>query len=616
MSSINAYTLGISYGFHDASAALVGDGKLLAASSEERFSRQKHDPNFPTHAVRHCLETAGIGIQRLSRIAYHENPGDTFTRVFASGLAGYPGSRKEFVAGTSAWLGKKLWVQNDISKRLDVHPQNIVYLNHHQAHAAQAFLGSGFDEAAVLIVDAVGEWSTTSFFQASRRDPEPSFKTIGEVRFPHSLGLVYSAFTAFLGFVPMDGECSTMALAAFGTPRYADKVREIVRMEQDGTFQVDQSYFNFMDFYRDAWTDKFLGVFGRPRTHKENLPFDCLSRTVAASDDARRWADVAASVQLVVEEAMLRMAARLRAATGSSKLCLGGGVALNCVANGRLIKESGFTDIYIPPDPGDGGAAVGAALFAGMSGAAPKGGSPRPAYHPYVGGSYDERRDAEILPYARPARYRRFAKSGHEPRSGETWDHRLYEDFDALVRDAAAALQRGNIVAWCQERFENGPRALGHRSLLIRPDDPELARRLSLRVKDRAAYRPYALSMTEEHAFRILDLDRQAPIPRLYRWMQASCPVREDMIAKVRSAVHVDGTTRPQVCGARDSARFYRLLQEIGKASGVEAVLNTSFNEAGVPLVSSPIDALAVFARADIDVLVFNNLMVKKVYAY
>lgn len=602
-------TLGLSYGFHDASAALVVDGEVVVAAAEERFSRQKHDPNFPALALRYCLDRAGVPAAELDCIVYHEDPSATFTRVLASTLAGFPGSRREFVGGIKAWVGKKLWVKNDISKRLDVLPDRVLSLHHHQSHAAQAFLGSPFEEAAILNVDAVGEWETASIAKGSFKDGRPVLARLRGAEFPDSLGLVYSTFTAFLGFVPMDGECSTMALAAFGKPTYADAVRRLVAAGGDGLLRVDQEHFNFLNFYSEPFTRRFISVFGEPRSFKTPLAFDCLAAGEAPKE-LQRYADVAASVQLVFEDCVLALARQAHELTGSRNLCLAGGGALNCVANSRLLKEPWLEGLYIPPDPGDGGAAVGAALYgdALQGGARPRGG--RAVYRPYVGPMSDEARDAAILPHARPGRYRRYATAGHKPRHDERWESSRVTDPAALAEAAAEAVAEGKIVAWCQGAAENGPRALGNRSLLIRPDDVALARRLSAEVKHREPYRPYALSLSEECAPSVLAGLGRVQTP--HRWMQLSWPVRADALARVRAAAHIDGTTRPQVCSAADNERFHALLRAVGRRTGLEAVLNTSLNESGYPLVGTPLEALAMFARTAIDVLVYNDLLVRK----
>lgn len=603
-------TLGLSYGFHDASAAIVHGGKVLATAAEERFSRQKHDASFPRAAIAHCLEASGLRLQDLEAVVYHESPTATFTRVIASALGSFPHSRREFTAAMKAWFGKKLWVENEIAKRLGLDPRRIRFLNHHLSHAAQAFLGSGAGEAAILTIDAVGEWATTSLSHGTRgADGAPTIVKLREVEFPHSLGLVYSAFTAWLGFLPMDSECSTMALAAFGVPRFAAKIREMVRLDGDGGFTVDQRYFHFNRFFQAPYTNKFLEEFGTARTPGTALPFDCLAPRAPADAAARHYADVAASIQLVFEEAVLALARKLHQLTGASTLCFAGGAALNCVANARLLAEGPFAAVFVPPDPGDGGAAVGAALFVDAGHAAAKPAA-APVFQPFAGPSRDFALDRGLLAHLDPIAFRRHVKAGVAIAAGDRWEVHDYADDAALGAALAEDLDRGQIVGWVQGPAESGPRALGARSLLVRPDRIDAALRLSDKVKDRARYRPYALSMTAEDAPRILAV--KTPGAALFRWMQAAAPVREAARAAVQAGLHVDGTTRPQVVSAAVQPRFHALLSAYGRRSGLAALINTSFNESGFPLVSTPLEALAVFARTDMDALVVERTVVRK----
>ena len=606
-------TLGLSYGFHDATAALVHGGRILATAAEERFSGQKHDANFPKAAVAHCLAAAGIGLGDLDAVVYHEAPTTTFTRVIASALAAFPHSRREFTAAMKGWFGKKLWVENDISRRLGMAPGRIHFLNHHLSHAAQAFLGAGVDEAAILTIDAVGEWATTTLASGRRAaNGAPTITPLRTVEFPHSLGLVYSAFTHWLGFLPMDSECSTMALAAFGEPRFAAQLRRIVRVDDDGGFTVDQSYMHFNRAFEAPYTAKFLKEFGPPRAPGMALPFDCLAPERGIDDAAaRHYADVAASVQLVFEEAVLALARRLHQLTGVPTLCFAGGAALNCVANTRLLREGPFATVYVPPDPGDGGAAVGAALYVdAQSGSAPRPAAATPVFQPFAGPSRAFALDRAMLGHLDPVSFRRHLKPGVTIAAGDRWETTDFADDDALTAAVAEDLERGLIVGWVQGPAECGPRALGARSLLIRPDDPAVASRLSEKVKDRARYRPYALSMTREDAPRLLAVpDCAAP---LFRWMQAAAPVLPAARPAVRAGLHADGTTRPQVVDAAVQPRFHALLAAYGRRSGVSALINTSFNESGFPLVSTPLEALAVFARTDMDVLVVERTVIRK----
>ncbi len=600
--------LGVSYGYHDASACLVVDGQVVAASAEERFTRQKHDANFPTWAIEFCLAQGGIGAGDLDQVVFHEDPHAKFSRVLTASLAPFPGSRREFVNAIKAWLGKKLWSLNTLSARLDVEPERVSYLSHHYSHAVQAFLGSGFRESAILIVDAVGDWACTALYRGAWVDGQPKVERVLELAFPHSLGLVYSAFTAYLGFSPNDSEASTMALAGFGTPRFAAEVRQIIPAASDGTYEVDQRYFHFADFYRGAFSDKFVATFGPPRTQQFKLPQNCLSATPSLDPEGQRFADVAASVQLVLEERILELCATLRAAVPSDNLCYAGGVSLNCVANQEVLTRGPFRNVYIPPDPGDGGTSVGTALSYAATHAPCE---PRAMqYTPYLGSAFDEQPAIEMLAHVNPDHVLRYLKRGHTQPRGLRWAHQVFADEGALCDEVARRILEGRIVGWCQGRAELGPRALGNRSILIRADDPVLAERLSRAVKDRALYRPYAFSITASDAPKVLAC---APEHLTFnRWMQYAVPVRPEARAQVRAALHVDDTTRPQVCFPEDNPRFHRLLETLGRSTGLCVVLNTSFNPSGYPIVSTPLEALSMFARTDMDALVMNDTLVWK----
>jgi carbamoyltransferase len=602
--------LGISAFYHDAAAALVADGEVVATAAEERFTRQKHDANFPHRAIAFCLEQAGVTAQDLDAVVFYEDPHAKFSRVLTATLAGFPASRRPFTAATRQWLGKKLWVKDAVSAALDIPPSKVHFLPHHLSHAAGAFLGAPFAEAAILTLDAVGEWDCTALAVGSS-EPAPAVRVLETIPYPHSLGLVYSAFTAFLGFRPNAGECSTMALAAFGRPTYADAVREVLRPAPDGTYRVDDRFFNFLSSDGALFARPFLDRFGPRRSFKAPLSFDALPSTGAeaspATADERRYADIAASVQLVLEEAILGLARRLHQLTGARHLCLAGGVALNAVANRRLLQESPFADVFIPPDPGDGGGALGAALYhAQCLQGAPR----RRVLTPFLGMACDSAADVRMLREIDPAAWAPYLQPGVKGIGQAQLTHREYGDFDDLVAEVVRDLTAGRIVGWVQGRFEAGPRALGNRSLLVDPSNLTAVRRLARKVKSRAAFRPYALSVAEEDAGRLFDFGGRVPWPA--RWMQMVARVRGEEADRVRGALHADGTIRPQVCAAADNPRFHRLLRAFGQSRGLAALLNTSFNESGYPMVASPAEALLVFARTEMDTLVFEDCLVRK----
>lgn len=602
--------LGLSAHFHDATASLVIDGRIQAAAAEERFSRQKHDSNLPHHATAFCLEHAGIQAGDLDAIVFYEQPSVKFTRVLASTLGAFPRSRGSFVGAMKGWLTQKLFIRNEISRALDIHPRTVHFVPHHTSHASHAFLTSPFEEAAILCVDAVGEWVCTSISRGRRGQAVEQLETF---EYPHSLGLLYAAFTGFLGLRPNSEECSTMALAAFGKPTRVAEMKELLRLHDDGTYELATGYFDFLATSGHPFTSRLTAAFGEPAEAGLLAEhFDAFTTpTAPAPERVQRYADIAASVQVVLEEALLGLARRARAKTGCENLCFAGGVALNCVANRRLQREAPFERLFIPHDPGDGGAANGAALgWASDQGQAISPGAG--ADTPYLGRAYDPgpvldmigRLDDEIWERTGPG-----STATRVPAAVEV--ERFDGDDEGLYTRVADLLQDGCIVGWVSGRFENGPRALGNRSLLADPASLDTARRMSRRVKLRAPFRPYSFAVSTEDSERALSLT-DADDPSTLRWMQMVADVHPDAREALRAGLHVDGTTRPQVCRAEDNPRFHALLQTFGQARGIGAILNTSLNERGSPMVASPTEALAMFARTDMDALALDGAIIRK----
>lgn len=594
--------LGLSADFHDSSASLVMDGRLVCSAAEERFSRIKHDARFPEQAAQFCLAQAGLHPGDLDRIVFYEQPWLKLTRVLTDVMSHFPRSINQFGRAGRSWLTQKLWIHNRISRTYDIHPDAVSFVPHHESHAAQAFYPSGFEQSAILTVDGVGEWTCTGIARGSRKEGITVLET---EEYPNSVGLAYAAFTAFLGFKPNDGECSTMALAAFGQPVYAESVRRVLTPLSGGRYQLDPGFFNFFGESARLFTPAFIRLFGEPRRPADGLPFSCTGAAEHVSADHQRFADVAASIQLVFEEVMLGLARRAHALSGLDRLCLAGGAAMNAVAVTRLLREGPFDHVFVPPDPGDGGAATGAALLACNEIAATP---PRPT--PYLGKQYPEQSLAEAIPMLS-------IESHHRLPAARAWSGRLtqkeYGDEAALVEVVADDISRGSLVGWVQGRFEQGPRALGNRSILADPANAQAAGRLSRAVKQRAAFRPYALSLAVEEAQRLIpgvDLREEA---RTARWMQSVHPVNEGCVSSVRQALHVDSTTRPQICTPTDNGMYHKLLQAFGARRGTAALLNTSFNESGDPIVSSPAEALITFLHTDIDVLVLGMTVIRKV---
>ncbi|MBT9559969.1 MAG: carbamoyl transferase [Myxococcales bacterium] len=595
--------LGLSAHFHDASAALIVDGRLVAAVAEERFSRIRHDAAFPRHAAAFCLKQAGITAEALDAVVFYEEPHQKFTRVMATTLGGFPRTLGPFVRAMKGWLSHKLFVRGGISRELDVHPDVVHMVPHHLSHAAYAFEASGCDEAAILVVDAVGEWASTSLGRAKRGQGIEILETYD---YPNSIGLFYAAMTAFFGFEPNADECTTMALAAFGKPSRVEDLQAVLRLESDGTYSLDPGYFDFLADDGRIFTSRFVRGFGQPANAGLFASLDAMAETTLSAEQ-QRYADLAASVQALTELAVLGLARRLASRVPLPDLCISGGVALNCVANGKLAAEGIFTRVHCPPDPGDGGGSVGAAIL----GAQPTLSSPITGLaSPYVGAPTDLDAVEATMAHIENDAWQRVGPGAPATRNPARVRFERHASDAALIDDCVRRLSGGEIVGWVQGRGEVGPRALGARSLLLDPSRVDRARVMSSAVKRRSSLRPYALTVAEEHRERVFERPPHAP---LERWMQTSAPIREAERHGLRAGVHIDGTTRPQVLRRDDNPRFHALLTAFGVATGrASALLNTSLNERGEPIAGSALDALAMFARTDMDALVVDELVIWK----
>jgi carbamoyltransferase len=588
--------LGISCYFHDAAAVLLRDGQLLAAAEEERFSRKKHDYGFPQQAIDFCLQTGGTTGAALDYVVFFEKPFVKFERLLLSCMQTFPRSRRLFQEAMVGWLADKVWIRSLIRARLGVPPSRILFSEHHLSHAASAFLCSPFDEAALLTVDGVGEWTTASI--GIGRGGQ--VRLLDEVRFPHSLGLLYSAFTAFLGFEVNEGEYKVMGMAPFGTPRYTDEVWRLIRVAEDGSFELDMRYFAFHHSAEQTFSPRFVELFGPPRapeapffTRASGYPVYFGERPPdyeAQAEQNQHYADVAASIQVVLEEILLRLARHAHRQTGLRRLCLAGGVALNSVANGRILREGPFEELYVQPAAGDAGGALGAALHAyhGLLG------KPREFVmeHAAWGQAYGTAEieaclDAEGVPYRR------------------------HDDQATLLAEVAGRLRDGRVVGWFQGRFEWGPRALGQRSILADPRRAEMKDLVNVKIKYREPFRPFAPSVLVEAAadyFRLADPARHYPA----RFMLYVADVVEAQRSRIPAVTHVDGTARLQTVGAATSPRYHALIRRFAEETGVPLLLNTSFNLRGEPIVNAPADALRTFGRSELDVLVLGDCLVEK----
>jgi carbamoyltransferase len=588
--------LGISCFFHDAAAALLQDGELVAAAEEERFTRKKHDYSFPERAIEFCLQLGRIRGEDLDLVVFFEKPFLKFDRIVRSAMQTFPHSRGVFQESMITWFGNKLWIKELIKKHVGIAEEKVLFSEHHLSHAASAFFCSPFEEAAVLTVDGVGEWATATYGVGKGSD----LRLFKEVRFPHSLGLLYSAFTAFLGFEVNEGEYKVMGMAPFGTPRYVDEVYKLIRVDKDGSFELDMDYFCFHYSRDKTFNGKFSQLFGEPRDPK--LHFftpgtgypayfgDKPSNYDELAKYNQHYADIAASIQRVTEEVMLKMAQHVQRETGMTKLCVAGGVGLNSVANGRLLKETAFEDIYIQPAAGDGGGALGAALY---------------AYHMILGKPRRfVMRHAAWGEEHGPAEVEKFLREGNIR-------YQRFDDEDKLVDDIVNRLQAGKVIGWSHGRFEWGPRALGHRSILADPRRAEMKDVVNTKIKFREPYRPFAPAVLAERAGDFFDLANPAQhYPA--RFMLYVVDVRGNQRDRIPAVTHVDGTGRLQTVDQATSPRYYQLIERFGQATGVPVLMNTSFNLKGEPIVNTPQEAFRTFSISEMDALVLGEYVVEK----
>jgi len=557
--------LGISAFYHDSAAALLIDGELVAAVHEERFTRIRHDAAVPKHAVQYCLKEAGIEIGDLDYVVFYDKPFVKFERMLMTYIATFPRSLPSFTKSIPVWLKEKLWIPNLIHKELGFDGE-VLFTEHHQSHAASAFLPSPFEEAAILTCDGVGEWATTTQGIGKGEKVE----LIHEVRFPHSLGLLYSAFTYYLGFKVNSAEYKVMGAAPYGDPKYADTIlKELVDLRDDGSFKLNMKYFAY-DYGLRMTNDRFSDLFGQPVRNPEG------------EMEQFHW-DMAASIQKVTETVMLHMVDDLHRKTGMKNLCMAGGVALNCVSNGRIIREGPFENLWVQPAAGDAGGALGAALFVHNTIL----GNPRATRmeHCYWGPGFS---DEEIRAYldSRGAPYETLSR-------------------DDMIRETARQLdEKQAVIGWFQGRTEWGPRSLGARSILADARNEENWKRVNLKIKFRESFRPFAPAVLADKASEWFDIDRESP------YMLLVCQVREGK--HIPAVTHVDGSARLQTVTRETMPEFYDLLAEFDRRTDCPVLINTSFNVRGEPIVLSPDDAYLCFMRTNMDVLVLGNQILRK----
>ena len=574
---------------------LLEDGRLVAAAEEERFTRKKHDFEFPHRAIRFCLAQGNVEGKDLDYVVFFEKPFTKFDRILRTSLQGYPRTYRLFLQSMRSWLSDKLWIKSLIIKSVGVESKQILFSEHHLSHAASSYFCSPFEKSAILTCPGVGEWSTTTIGVGDGTD----LTLTKELHFPHSIGLLYSAFTAFLGFEVNEGEYKVMGMAPYGTPKYTDKVWKIVRQNDDGSYWLDPQYFSFHYSTKHSYSRRFIDLFGEPRTPElpfftetSGYPFYYGERPNNFDELCRynqHFADIAASIQAVTEELILSLVRQLHRETGLTSLCLAGGVALNSVANGRIVRETPFEELYVQPSAGDGGGALGASLVAWHCAL---GNSKRFVMdHAYWGQSYES---DEISAAIKSAGFQ----------------YELVDDQSGLLGRTVDRLVAGKVVGWFQGRFEWGPRALGNRSILADPRRADMKDIVNNKIKFREPFRPFAPSVLEEAAGQYFDLPEpghQMPA----RFMSLVVPVRPDMGKAIPAVDHM-GTARIQTVRRDHNPLYYDLIQRFGEASGVPVLLNTSFNVRGEPIVNSPAEALNTFADSGIDTLVMGNYLLDK----
>lgn len=590
------YLLGLSCFYHESAACLIQDGRVVAASAQERFSRKKHDSGFPRLAIDFCLKKARINAQELDYVVFYEKPFWKFQRILMSTLASYPFAPMLFAKGMLNALTDKLWVRSIIADKLKINPEKILFVPHHISHAASAFYPSGFDRAAILTLDGVGEWTTTALGSGSANN----IHIDKEIKFPHSLGLLYSVFTAFLGFEVNDGEYKVMGMAPYGKPRYLPQILKLVNIYSDGSYSLKMEYFTFHKSTTRTFGSKFTDLFGKPRptdlyffTKNSGFPSYFGKKPENYEELCRlnqHYADIAASIQKFTEEQILKLAKYLHEKTKFENLCIAGGVGLNSVVNGILLREGPFKRIFVQPAAGDDGASLGAVLF---------------AYHAILGKKRSFVQDncyfgicfanSEIENFLKKKKIK-FTKISDEKK---------------LVEFLADELAKEKVIGFFHGRAEWGPRALGSRSILASPRKEEMKEIINTKIKFREPYRPFAPVTLEEKVsdyFEVEGLDHKY----LTRFMLGVFPVKHSARKKIPAVTHIDGSGRVQIINRKQNSRYYDIVKRFGEKTGIYVLINTSFNLRGEPVVNLPENALNTFKDSGLDILALENCIVRK----
>jgi carbamoyltransferase len=560
---MSEYIVGISCYYHDSAACIIKDGELIAAAEEERFNRKKHYSDFPHMAVEYCLEEAGIKAEDVKYYVYYEKPFVKFNRILETIISQWPLAYNSFRLAVPLWLKGRLNMKKHLSKALKVPQDKIYFSDHHLSHSASAFFLSPFKNAAILTEDGVGEWDTTTYGFGK----DNTLKIEKHIRFPHSIGLLYSALTAYLGFRVNDAEWKVMGLAPYGEPKYADRFTDLIDIKDDGSFRLNMKYFSYIYSSKYTINRKFCKLMGRPSRKKEE-------------EIDQFYTDIASSGQKVVEDLIVKIAGHLHKIYKTDNLVIAGGVGLNSVANWRIMQKTGFKNIFIQPAAGDSGGAVGAAFaFYHMALSKPR---KYEMTHALLGPSFTDKQIKETL-------------------DSYNANYKEFQNEKELIEETAKLLAKDKVVGWFQGRMEFGPRALGSRSILANPQNPKMKEILNSKVKYREKFRPFAPSVLREKASKYFEIDIDAP------YMLLIPPVRKEMQKKLPAITHVDGSARLQTVDKKTNPKYHALLSEFEKKAGVPVVLNTSFNVRGEPIVCTPEDAYSCYMRTGIDALVAGN---------
>ncbi len=569
------YVLGISCFYHDSSASLLKDGEIVAAAQEERFTRKKHDTSFPINSIEYCLKSQGITIKDIDYIGFYEKPFLKFERILYQHLEEFPKSYKIFISNLPGWFNEKLRVMRFIRKNLK-YKKGVFFVDHHEAHSAGSFLPSPFKKAAIFTVDGVGEWTTTSYGIGN----ENEIKMLKKIDFPHSLGLLYSTITAYLGFSVNNSEYKVMGLSPYGdmnkrTNKYYQRLKKVIDIKEDGSYRLDMSYFIY--HYKNKMpSKKMCKLLDGPISKID-------------SEMTKRHKDIAAALQLITEEVMTKMLNHIQKETNRENLVLGGGVGLNSVYNGKILKQTNFKKIWSQPDPGDGGTSLGAALY--VYNIILKNKKRKELSNPSLGPEFSTNEIKEFLEKNKIKHYK-------------------FKNAQELIEKTAKLIYNNYVIGWFQGRMEWGPRALGNRSILSNATNPNMKEILNLKVKHREKFRPFAPVVCEEDALKYFNCDK--PIPNQTDFMLMVYPIFKEWHKKIPAVTHIDGSGRLQTIKKHQNPSYYNLIKEFGKLSGIPILINTSFNIRGEPIVCTPYDAYKCMMGTGIDYLIMGEFIIKR----